>query len=390
MTAISYVIYARPREKTFKDRVYALLTLRLWPHGILLFSYMGYLLFAIIYLIFDAPYTVSNLSTLGGVQVTTLEYNYDTVIILIIVIAIFVTYPSAQIFVAARQTRNRFVGRTLQGYGLSWIVIGAEIFLFNGYLINKGIDLGEIGYLVSAAAFSLSAVIFRKVSILEEFFLATRNKSRTPNSSNPFSSRIVAMPSVAERQHTALVAEDLKIADIIDGKAILLEMDASTTYEDLIRDFALESSSSGYSVLAFTANGSRIHKTLSVLPDIRMYVGSSNVPYPTPGDQPNLIFVPAYDEAIMLEIFETVGRNLTSGAKAVIVFDNLSELVLLRGINNSYKFLKMAIEILVESTTLSSLFLLISGAQETRTLNVMQGLFSRHLVFNRSGLRITR
>ena len=72
------------------------------------------------------------------------------------------------------------------------------------------------------------------------------------------------------------------------------------------------------------------------------------------------------------------------------MFDNLSELVLLRGIDNSYKFLKRAIEVLGEPTTLSSLFLLISGAQETRTLNLMRGLFSRHLVFNRSGLRITR
>src|SRR5487761_212331 len=93
LTAISYVIYVRPREKTFKKRVGALLTTRLWPHGIVLFSYMGYLLFAILYLIFDAPYTISNLSTIGGVPVIGLEYNQDAEIVSIIILVIFVAYP---------------------------------------------------------------------------------------------------------------------------------------------------------------------------------------------------------------------------------------------------------------------------------------------------------
>jgi hypothetical protein len=359
---------------------------------------MGYLLFAILYLLFDGPYTVTNLSTLGGLQVTGLEYNQGAEIVSIIILAVFFAYPSVETFMAARQIRNRFVGRNIWALGISWIVIGTELFVFNGYLINQGIDLREIGYLVSAVAFFVSIVIFRRVSVLEEFFVAKKlsGVGSSFSSSNPFSSRIVTTPAAATAKGKSAAAiiiddeEDLKISNLIGrSNAILLEVDPSMSYEELVRDFAIESSSNGYSVFAFTANGSPIHRIISSLSEVRMYVGSSDISYPKPTNQPNTILVPVYDAAIMLDIFDTIASNSSPEAKAAMIFDNLSDLVLITGFESSFKFLKKTIEILNDSN-LAVVFLLISGTLESRTLNTIRSLFARHLAFDSSGLKITR
>jgi hypothetical protein len=413
LTAISYVIYVRPQEKTFKERVRALITARLWPHGILIFSYTGYLLFSILYLLFGASYSINSLTTVGGVKVTGLEYNQGTEIVSVVILGIFFAYPSVEMFMAARRMRNRFVGRNIQALGMSWIVIGVELFIFNGYLVNHGIDLREIGYLVSAAAFSVSLVIFRRVSVLEEFFATAKKEqsvrvssSSSFSSTAPFSSRIVAMPAVASAgAHSSSIAgmpsgredgveqeKEMKICSrlIKENAALLLEVDPISKYEEMVRDLAIESSSIGYSVFAFTANGSPRHRILSALPQVRMYVMSSDISYPRPAsNQPRTMLVPVYDGAIMLDIFDTLSRNSTPEAKSVVIFDNLSDLVLTAGFENSFKFLKKTIEVLNDSNV-SIFFLLISETLEARSLNIIRSLFGRHLAFDLSGLEITR
>src|SRR5487761_145452 len=92
MIGTAFYLVRRQRLSQFVD-VRKLLLLVDAFFGIVLFSYMGYLLFAILYLIFDAPYTISNLSTIGGVPVIGLEYNQDAEIVSIIILVIFVAYP---------------------------------------------------------------------------------------------------------------------------------------------------------------------------------------------------------------------------------------------------------------------------------------------------------
>ena len=391
LTAISYIIYVRPREKTFKDRVKALVTSRLWPHGILLFSYMGILLFAILYLVFDTPYTVVNLSTLGGVQVTTLEYNHSAVIISAVIVAVFIAYPSVETFLAARQVRNRLVGRAIQVLGLSWVVIGAELFTFNGYLINQGINLTEIGYLISAVSFSVSVGVFRRASILEEFLGGIKKQSAQVHSINPFSNRIVTLANTVDGKRTSEGAgHSVSSSNLLqESRSILLELNPSVSYEELVMDLALESTSKGRAVFAFTPNGSPIHKRLTAVPDVKLYVISSNVSYPKASDQPNTILVPQYDMAITLNILDKIANNSNPEMKTTVVFDNLSDLILLTGFENSYRFLKKAIEVMNVSSV-TSVFLLIAGAQELRTLSIIKSMFSTQLAFDSTGLKMNK
>jgi hypothetical protein len=184
-------------------------------------------------------------------------------------------------------------------------------------------------------------------------------------------------------------------SDLIkENTAILLEVDPVSRYEEMVRDLGLESSSIGHSIFAFTANGSPVYRTLSsALPHERIYAMSSDVSYPKPvGNQPSTILVPVYDGAVMLDIFDTLSRSSATPEakkKPVIVFDNLSDLVLTTGFESSFKFLKKTIEILQDSN-LSVFFLLISGTLEARYLNTIRSLFRRHLTFDLSGLKTTR
>ena len=168
----------------------------------------------------------------------------------------------------------------------------------------------------------------------------------------------------------------------------LLEVDSSLAYEQVVVDFAVELSSNNLPVYAFTSKGSPVYNALNRVPGVRFYILSGKVSYPRPDDQPYQILVPNNDHAVLLDLLDkTIASNSATGA--AIIFDSVSDMVILTGVESAYKFLKQANESM-GGNKVASIFLMTAGAHEERVVNVLRGLFPNILVYDSSGLRMTR
>ena len=81
------------------------------------------------------------------------------------------------------------------------------------------------------------------------------------------------------------------------------------------------------------------------------------------------------------------------GGKVALVFDNISDLIVNLGFENTYKFLREALEIIsgaTEEGSVASLFSITHAGQEASMITMVRNLFSSHLLFDQEGLRSTR
>jgi len=279
-------------------------------------------------------------------------------------------YPPTLLVLAARKVKDKAIRRVLVILPVCWSGIGLDLLDFNGYVLSSlQIDATPFGYLIASVAFGVTALVFRRASLLTGFFEPTR--VRQPGAAiYPFSSRLGS-----ERG----VVRELKA---------LLEVDSSLAYEQVVVDFAVELSSNNIPIYAFTSKGSPVYSALSRVPGVRYYILSGKVSYPRPDDQPSQILVPNNDHAVLLDLLDkTIASNSATGA--AIIFDSVSDMVLLTGVESAYKFLKQANESM-GGNKVASVFLMTTGAHEERVVNVLRGLFPNILVYDASGLRMTR
>ena len=102
---------------------------------------------------------------------------------------------------------------------------------------------------------------------------------------------------------------------------MLLEADPSANYERAVRDFALEMSSSGRAVLAFTSKGSPVYLLLKDVPGLKMYVLSESS-YPKASGSSE-VMVPRSDHSVLLNVIDEAVSEDPKKPKA-LVFDNIS------------------------------------------------------------------
>ncbi len=367
LTVAAVGTYLRPKAPEFRkifSEIY-----RHVDQAILFTAFTATVAFAGISLVVFTPFNVRQINNLWGVQVFSTQFNFSYLLTLLIVLLFFLIYPTPLLILASRKVSNRDIKRGLIILAACWAAIALDFLIFDGYVWSAGIDANDVMYLVFASIFSVTAVIFRNASTLAGFFEARQETTKVPES-YPFSARLGMKNS------------------FLPGKNFLLEIDPSTPYEETVKEFAMENISTKSIVFAFTTKGSPVYRALSDSIDVKFYMLSTDVSYPKPTGNPNEVLVPQNDVAVILHLINQT-MSSTEGSGIAIVFDNVSDLILSSGFENSYKFLKQANQVLSEPRV-TSIFLMTKNAHEEREVLLVKSLFANHLSVDSSGLHITR
>jgi KaiC/GvpD/RAD55 family RecA-like ATPase len=206
---------------------------------------------------------------------------------------------------------------------------------------------------------------------------------------------VVASLVQAEEDESDKIKDPWDINRQADGKEAvsvykgsnLLEADPSSNYERAIRDFALEMVSNGRVVFVFTSRGSPAYLLLREVSGIRFFI-LSDASYPKAAGDSSEVMVPRNDYSVLLNVIdETVTK--TPGSPKSIIFDNVSSIILDAGLQESYKFLRQANE-LVSRGDIISLFIVLSKAHDEKTMNLIKNLYTGHLVYDASGLKVIK
>ena len=363
LTVAAVGTYLRPKSPQFRQ-IFAEIYRRL-GHSILFTAFTGAVIFAGISLVIFSPYKIRTINNLWGIPVIATKFNFTYLATLLIVLLFFILYPTPLLVLAARKVQNKAVKRGLIILAGCWAAIALDFLIFDGYVWSVGIDANDIMYLVFASIFSVTAVIFRNASTLAGFFEARQETTKVPES-HPFSGRL-KMPTT-----------------FLQGRNFLLEIDPATNYEETVKEFAVENISTKSIVFAFTTKGSPIYRALSEGADVRFYMMSADVSYPKPTGKANEVLVPQNDVAVILHLIsQTLGS--TEGSGIAVIFDNVSDLILSSGFENSYKFLKQANQVLSEPR-ITSIFIMTKNAHEEREVLLVKSLFANHLSIDSTGL----
>jgi hypothetical protein len=365
LTGIAYSVYFRPGGLGFLSRVKSIFFR--WPHGFMLLGFVIFTIYTDGYLIAARPYSTTQLESLGGVITTSTAFQPYFLALSVADLIFFFGYPSSLLILAAGGAKDKDVRSALIILPICWSGIGLDLLIVNGFLISIGLDFVYVGYIVAAVAFAITGSIFRRASLLSSFFEPV---SQIVPVTSPFSKRVAAAGVSFE------------------GTRSLLEVDPSSNYEDVVKEFSVEQISHGALVFVFTSRGSPVFHSLSDRVGVRFYIMTSKVSYPKPTDLPNEVLVPQNDQAVLLDLIDKTVAS-TAESKASVIFDSISDLILYLGFEGCYKFIKQANEIL-SSPKVSGLFLLTSGAHEDKMLSLIRSLFPNHLLYDARGLKLTR
>jgi len=366
LTSFAYVVYTRPPETRFVDRLKTFLTKRAIPHGIAIMGFAGYVIFLDLYLAVSRAYTIASLRNLAGGTTLGPVYSTGGLELSLPIVLLFLIYPTALLLLAARKISDRAARRGIALFTLGWLAVGPAIFL-NALFAGQGYDVGAIGFLVVSVAFIPHSTVFRGTAGLASFFGPVR---QVMPEAHPFTNRLGRGEAWMR------------------GNVVLMQYEPTARFEEAVRDFVVEEISGGTPTYIFTSRGSPIHSILSKVPEARFFLMTESVSYPRTGETPSEILIPRNDQAVTLDVLERAIRS-DPGSSVALVFDGVSDLILYDSVEKAYKFLKQVNEVLGESKA-TALFLMTFGTADNKSTRVVMSLFQRHLQLDGSGMRVTR
>ncbi len=334
-------------------------------------AYAAFIVYAGVYLVAELPFTSTQASSVSGATVPITVFSDFYLLVLLVILAAFILYPSILLFLASRKVKDPSVRRVLNILPVIWSGIGIDLLYFNGYLLSSNFDATPFGYLIASVAFGISALVFRRASLLTAFFEPVRQTGRV-TAEFPFTDRL----GVEGR--------------FLDGRTLLLETDPSVPYEQVASDFARQSLSNGHTVYVFTAKGSPIYGALRSINGVRFYILSAKVTYPKPEEnEPSQILIPSNDFAVILDLIDKTIAAAEAPAKVAIIFDSISDMILSAGFEATYKFVKQVNEATGDGKA-AAVYLMTLGAHDEKVVSFIRSLFPTQLVDDSVGLRVTR
>jgi hypothetical protein len=372
LTFAAITIYVRPSGTSYKDLFRQLLTFNL--NNLIFILFLGYTIFVDLYLVIVRPFVIEIGQVediLGGTPPITVFLN-SYLLMLLLVLILFIAYPSTLLVLARRKVSDPSVKRALILLPIAWSGIGLELLIFNGYLLTIGIDATAFGYLIGALAFSVSATVFRRATMLVGFFESKPVTTGAPITF-PFSNRLGRKTIHLKNTN------------------FLLEVDPITNFEQLMEDFANETIGKGYTLFTFTSKGNPVYKVLANNPNfdekIKFFILSDRVSYPKATEQEQEILVPLHNQPVLLDILDKTLKSTSTGI--CMIFDSVSDLILSMGFQKCYQFLKLANEIIGDSEIVS-VFLITQAGHDENTMAMIKTLFANQLSFEPSGLKIIK
>ena len=174
---------------------------------------------------------------------------------------------------------------------------------------------------------------------------------------------------------------------LLSSNSLLISVDPTLPYEQAVKTIANELEARNRDMLVFTSKVSPVHKSLTGGPRLKFFLMTSNAGGVSAAGDGKFV-IPANDTAILLD---TLQRNLRQAGKgsSAMIFDSISDLILELGLEKSYEFLKQANEI-VDETDCLGIYVMKNGAHDQRTDSFIKSLIQNHVVYDASGLNMTR
>jgi len=173
---------------------------------------------------------------------------------------------------------------------------------------------------------------------------------------------------------------------LIDRK-ILLEFDPASDYEKTIDSLTKEATANVEPIFVFTSTTSILHTRLAKQPVVKFFLLSTSVSTPESRSE-NEVFLPTKNPALILDALSKVLEEYTH-RNIFLVFDKLSELIVLMGFDKAYKFLLYVLDMLPPERT-TALFILNKSAHEPQVVSRIRGLFQNLLTYDKDGLKIVK
>src|SRR5579872_574198 len=322
LMTVAAAVYLKPEGQGLRQLLVSII--RQKRTGIVYLAIAVFIVAADVYLAIPLfnPFQIVQVTNIVGLPVLSTQFSNAYLLVVLIVLLMFLIYPTSLFILARMKTKDKGVRRALLLLPIVWSGIGFDLVIFNGFLLSNGMDYVAIGYLFASIAFAVTATIFRRASLLSGFFgplPALQVKTSAPTF--PFSNSIKIDPST------------------LIGRTFLFLTDPSTPYEKVVDDLAVELLSNKALTFVFTSKRSPIQNSLAKVKGVRYYILTSTVSYPRGTDVPDEILVPQNDQAILLDIIQKTILN-DPEAKLVIIYDNISDMILSSSVEASYKFLR--------------------------------------------------
>ncbi len=283
----------------------------------------------------------------------------------------FILYPVRLMIKRSRRVGSIPASKALIFLPLIWSGFGAVLLLFYGLFRSAGLEIAEVGDLISALLFSLTGYFFRKTSLVEGFFEGP----------------LVIGPQ--RRDYPSLFSSRLGVArSQLLGRKILFEFDPSSGYEIMVRDFVQESLTTAKFALVITHKGSPVYLALSAEPRVRLLCLTSSVSYPKQGSSENEMLLPQDDPSIILG---AISKALNSNPKdeLCVLIDQISELIAIIGMEKTHAFLGYSLELL-SKPTISAMYVLNTSAHDPKVVAAVRALFAHQIERRAGGLRIVK
>ncbi len=337
-------------------------------HGVLLALFTLLSISTIVYVVVFRPYTIGFVASVSGGQVLAMRLPAEYIVLYVVVLFFFLGYPTALLFRAARRMPDTTLGGSLVSLPIGLAGVTIMYIVFESFIWVDGIDATGIMYLMDAGLFFFVTRNFRNAAVGAGLVL-------------PSVKRIGIEPQGLTTTVGRRAAE-------FSGKPLLLVAEASIGFESAAKALVTDFLSLGRTVFVFTSRGSPVNRALSSRDDVRLYELTTSVSYYQAGERPNEVLLSANNTSIMLDALSKTFGAIADQGNAVI-FDSLSDLIVSLGFEESYRFLKAAIE-MGSDKRLILVFLMLSGVHESSVENIIRSLFSIELVQDASGLRVVK
>lgn len=174
---------------------------------------------------------------------------------------------------------------------------------------------------------------------------------------------------------------------VYKGGTTLIEADPSSNFEKAVKDFVDQMLGSGRTVFVLTSRGSPVYLLVRQVPGLKLFV-FSDVSYPKSSPGSTEVQVPRSDYSVLLNVIDDAINQAPATPKAIIL-DNISAMILDSSFQDTYKFLKQANE-LVSRGDVALLSIVLSKAEDAKTMRMIMNLYSQQLAYDSKGLRVNK
>ena len=169
------------------------------------------------------------------------------------------------------------------------------------------------------------------------------------------------------------------------GKKILLEIDPTGDYQKALYDFIFEAKNNGEKLFIFSSVNSTLHSNFSGAENVEFFLLASKASSTQQMSEKETL-LPASDLSVLLNTF--IGIQGVKMKKTInILFDNLSDTILLCGFEKTYKFIRWLLET-TSSPKATTLFVFNPTAHDPATSSSIRGLFQIRLAYAKGGPKV--